>query len=403
MFWRRPVSFVNARVAAAGGLATTIRFGTKILDVGGPPARGDFVVDVEGAWVLPGLINAHDHLELNHYGTQTGRAPYGNVREWVNDMRPRLESDPVLKAGRQRPLAARLFAGGFKNLLAGVTLVAHHNPLYRGIRRASPAPVLRRFGWAHSLGMQDAPVGSGGERGGSVLARHAETVPGRPFVVHAAEGLDAEAEAEIDALDEAGVLTTRTVLVHVLAVNGERRRQLLDRGVGIVWCPASNLALFNRTWTDVPVASGLVAIGTDSRLTGARDLLDELQVAAEAANVGAEALLPMVTSAPARVLQCARGALQPGRAADLILLPSRDGGPGGALAGCRRADLQLVVTEGRPRVGARHLAGVFAARGVRTAACEIDRRHKVIDRTLLREYVRYGIEEPGVRVPVATA
>ena len=403
MFWRRPISLVNARVAAAGGIATTIRFGTRILDVGGPPARGDLVVDVEGAWVLPGLINAHDHLELNHYGRQTGRAPYGNVREWVDDMRPRLETDHVLKAGRQRPLAARLFAGGFKNLLAGVTLVAHHNPLYRGIRRASPVPVLRRFGWAHSLGMQDAPVGSGGERGGSVMARHADTAPGQPFVVHAAEGLDAEAEAEIDALDAAGVLTTRTVLVHVLAVNAERRRQLLDRGVGIVWCPASNLALFDRTWDAVPVASGLVAIATDSRLTGARDLLDELQVALEAADVGAEALLPMVTSAAARVLQCARGVIQPGRAADLILLPPRDGGPGEALARCRRADLQLVVTEGRPRIGAPHLTRVFAARGVWTTVCEIDRRRKVIDRALLREYAHYGIVEPGVRVLAATA
>jgi cytosine/adenosine deaminase-related metal-dependent hydrolase len=66
--WRRPIAFVNARVAAENGDADAIRFGSRVLAIGERPKRGDVVVDLDGAMVLPGLVNAHDHLELNHYG-----------------------------------------------------------------------------------------------------------------------------------------------------------------------------------------------------------------------------------------------------------------------------------------------------------------------------------------------
>ncbi|HJS74448.1 MAG TPA: hypothetical protein VJ921_09185, partial [Vicinamibacteria bacterium] len=66
--WRRAVTLVNARVAADAGIASSIRFASRVLSLGDSPGRSDVVVDVDGAFVLPGLVNAHDHLELNHYG-----------------------------------------------------------------------------------------------------------------------------------------------------------------------------------------------------------------------------------------------------------------------------------------------------------------------------------------------
>ena len=73
MIWGRVVTLVNVR-----GLET-LRFTSRILAVGEPPHRGDTVIDVDGAFVLPGLVNAHDHLELNHYGRQKFRDRYDNV------------------------------------------------------------------------------------------------------------------------------------------------------------------------------------------------------------------------------------------------------------------------------------------------------------------------------------
>ena len=157
--WTRPISLVNALVAAEGGLASSVRFGRRILSVDEPPGPRDLIVDLGGALVLPGLINAHDHLELNHYGRLGRPAGYRNAAGWVEDVRPRLRSSPALRRGQAYPLGDRLLVGGLKNLLAGVTTVAHHNPLYRELRGRFPVRLVTRYGWAHSFYLEGQPVG----------------------------------------------------------------------------------------------------------------------------------------------------------------------------------------------------------------------------------------------------
>ncbi len=50
------------------------------------------------------------------------------------------------------PKAVRLAWGGLKNLLSGVTTVAHHNPYDAAVfENGFPVRVVKRFGWAHSL------------------------------------------------------------------------------------------------------------------------------------------------------------------------------------------------------------------------------------------------------------
>src|SRR5262249_18300549 len=149
----RAVSLVNGRVMAAGGMAGSVRFTARIDAIGERPGRRDVVVDLQGAFVLPGFINAHEHFELNHYGRIKVRDRHANPTEWIDDMRPRLSTDPTILAGRAHPLLDRLFAGALKNILAGVTLVAHHNPYYREFRCGLPVRVLRRYGWAHSFAL----------------------------------------------------------------------------------------------------------------------------------------------------------------------------------------------------------------------------------------------------------
>ena len=131
--------------------ADSIRFSSRVLSIGERPKHGDTVVDLKGDFVLPGLVNAHDHLELNHYGRIKGRDRYENASAWIADMGPRLVGDPADSAGRAYPLIERLFIGALKNLLAGVTTVAHHNPFYPEMRRTMPIRVVRRYGWAHSF------------------------------------------------------------------------------------------------------------------------------------------------------------------------------------------------------------------------------------------------------------
>jgi hypothetical protein len=401
--WTRPVSFVNARVAAADGLASSLRFGSRVLAIDARPRRGDVVIDLDGAFVLPGLINAHDHLELNHYGPLKCRDRYDNASAWIDDMRPRLKSDASIRVNRAHPLGSRLFIGGLKNLLAGVTTVAHHNPRYREIRWNVPVRVLARYGWAHSLQLERQPVGARGETGGDVRARHRATSPGAPFIVHAGEGVDEAARAEVDRLDALGCLRGNTVLVHGVAVTPDQWERVVRCGAGLVWCPASNDFLFGRT---APVRAFLdssaaahthVCLGSDSRVTGARDLLDELRAALSLSAVTPSELLRMVTTAPARLLRLPdAGRLGEGTPADMVIVPAKKDAVAEALIDTSRADIALVTIAGRPMIGAPSFAPVFRARRTSARPIVVDGIDRLADARLARSIARCPIREPGV-------
>jgi cytosine/adenosine deaminase-related metal-dependent hydrolase len=400
--WRRPIVFVNARVITESGCADSIRFGSRILAIGEPPRRGDVVVDLQGAMVLPGLVNAHDHLELNHYGRIKGHAQYANVSEWIDDMRVQLASDPRLRAGRAQPLSARLFIGALKNLLAGVTTVAHHNPFYKELQRGLPIRVVRRYGWAHSFLLERQPAGAHGELGGDVARRFHSTPATQPFIVHLAEGVDAGAHDELARFEALGCLAHNAVLVHGVAIDREGWRRVAHSGAGAVWCPASNQFLFGRTAAvrallDATNGRTRLAIGTDSRLTGAADLLDELRVAASLVPLAGRELLRLVTSAPADMLRLpAVGRLAPKAHADIVVVPARDADGGQALLQTSRRTIQMVAVDGRPVVAAPAFEPVFRARRIAARPIVVDGVERLADARLAASIGRSPISEPGV-------
>jgi cytosine/adenosine deaminase-related metal-dependent hydrolase len=400
--WANPVTLVNARVVAPDAIASSLRFASHVLAIDAPPRRGDIVIDLEGAFVLPGLINAHDHLELNHYGPLKTRDRYENASAWIDDMRPRLRADPSIRTNSAQPLGSRLFIGGLKNLLAGVTTVAHHNPQYREIASV-PVRVLRRYGWAHSFQLERQPVGARGEPGGDVRQRYLATSANDPFIIHLGEGVDAAAAAELGRLDALGCLGANTVLVHGVAITPKEWERVVASGAGLVWCPVSNHFLFGRT---APVrqfldlsddAAAHLCLGSDSRVTGSRDLLDELRSAASYAPLTPRELLRMVTTAPARVLRLAdAGRLVPGARADLLVVPASKDDPAAALLDTWRRDVAMVAIGGRPMVAAPWLGPVFKARRRTARPILVDGVERLADAWLARTVARCPIREPGV-------
>ncbi|HKB13673.1 MAG TPA: amidohydrolase family protein [Vicinamibacterales bacterium] len=423
----RAVCLVNVRVVAAGGLAGTVRFSSRILGVGDAPRAGDMVIDGAGAVVLPGLVNAHDHLELNHYGRLKCRDRYANASQWIDDLRPQLTADPAIREARAHPLGERLFIGALKNLLAGVTTVAHHNPFYPELRRTVPIRVVRRYGWAHSFQLERLPAGARGEPGGDVVERARATPVDAPFMVHLAEGVDAEAGKELSRLEALGCLKSNTVIIHGVGIDAEGWRRVAGAGAGLVWCPASNEFLFGRTapireLLDLNGQAPAIALGTDSRVTGSRDLLDELRIAREAASASPTELFAMVATAPAAMLHQPRiGRIAVGGLADLVMLPGvgnrfsdhpnrsqvvvpgqNDSRPHdsvleGLLAATRR-DVRLVVVDGRPMVADPDLSPIFEARRVVARAIRVDEALKIADSGLTRRIAGCPIVEPGVSV-----
>ncbi|HZT77526.1 MAG TPA: amidohydrolase family protein [Vicinamibacterales bacterium] len=401
MIWRPAITIVNARVLGEHGDADTLRFTTRILGVGERPRPGDVVVDAEGAHVVPGLINAHDHLELNHYGRLKFRDRYANVSEWIDDMRPRIATDAAILEGRSRPLSDRLFIGALKNLISGVTTVVHHNPFYRELRRGMPIRVLKHYGWAHSFALQRGSAGARGESGGDIQERFRGTASDTPFFVHLAEGIDAAAYDELAQLERIGCLKANTVAIHGVAVDADGWRRIARAGAAVVWCPASNLFLFGQTIdlrraARLPVAARIV-LGSDSRLTGSRDLLDELRIADESSTVARDQLVPMVTRHAADVIrQPQLGRLVAGAPADFVVLPPRAASVVDTLLSTSRRDLGLVVVGGRPMVGSEAFLRLFTTRGSQPRLLCVDGATRLADAQLVARIAACPIREPGV-------
>src|SRR3546814_8837874 len=96
--------------------------------------------------------------------------------------------------------------------------------------------------------------------------------PDRPWIIHLAEGTDAVARAELVRLEAIGCLAPNSVLVHAVGLRKPDVERVIERNAAVVWCPASNHALLGRTIDPRRLLeAGRLALGTDSRLTGARD------------------------------------------------------------------------------------------------------------------------------------
>lgn len=347
-------------------------------------------MDCRGAIVLPGLINAHDHLELNSFARLKWRDQYANVRDWIADFQPRFQSDPALAAACPGTLGDRLIVGALKNLLSGVTTVCHHNPLRRPLRRRSPVRIVRRFGFSHSLLVD-------GER---VRRSFRRTPRSWPWIIHAAEGIDGEAAREVPLLDAWGCLGPNTTLVHGIAITPVDRTRVIERGGALVWCPASNDFLFGTT-ADVRAFSRArrLALGTDSRLSGEQDLLAELRAARRTGQLDPRELVRAITSDAADVLRLPdAGRLSPGVSADLTIVAPLCSDPFEALLEARRTDIRLTTIEGWPVVGDLGMAPLFAAARLKAAAIRLDSQPRLMAAPLARRVSRLRLREPGLEV-----
>src|SRR5215212_5259942 len=110
-------------------------------------------IDLRDHLIFPGLINAHDHLHLNNIPRLPQDKPFPNSYAWIGAFQSYF-ADPRVAAAVAIAKPLRYAQGGLKNLLAGATTVAHHDPWHAALDDpAFPVRLLREFGWSHSLGM----------------------------------------------------------------------------------------------------------------------------------------------------------------------------------------------------------------------------------------------------------
>ena len=298
---------------------------------------GPAPLQLDGYLLLPGLINAHDHLEFGLF-PNLGRGPYANAEDWARDIQDNEKT--TIAAHRSVPKDVRLWWGALRNLLCGVTTVCHHNPVLPDLQADDfPVRVITNFGWAHSLAMDT-----------QLKAKFDATGSNVPFVLHGGEGLDEGSANEIFELERVGVLDSRTVVVHGVGLSRDGIALLNERGSALVLCPTSNRFLFGRTLTREALSSvRQLVLGSDSPLTAAGDLLDEVRVAHGEIGIAAVDLYRMLFDRAAHVfrLNDGEGTIRPDARADLIAVRDTGATPAEAVANLTTDDIEFVLVGGR--------------------------------------------------------
>jgi cytosine/adenosine deaminase-related metal-dependent hydrolase len=390
------VRLENARVVHHDGVvAELLAFAAgRVVSEAGADA---FPIDARDHVIFPGLINAHDHLQLNNILPISRTEGFPNSYAWIDAFEAH-RRDPIVAAAVTVPTATRHWLGGLKNLLAGATTVAHHDPWHPVLDDPDfPVGLLRQFGWSHSLGLGTRRHDEPPRYGPDVCASFAATPTGQPWMIHLAEGTDQVARAELQHLDALGCLAANTVLVHGVGLTNADITRIIESDAAVAWCPSSNLAMLGCTLDPRRLFdAGRLLLGTDSRLTGSRDLLDELRVAAANGDLSAPDVLRMVTTDASRILGLPGcGGLRAGMVADCIIVRA-DGDPHAVLLRTERSMIRAVVRGGTPMITDPDFGDWFARCGIEAVPVRLDGRRKLMARHLIRPDV--VALEPGLAI-----
>lgn len=355
-----------------------IRDGAVLLDAGGriaavgaaaalPTPPGVPAESLPDAVLLPGLINVHTHLELTGLEHQVPEADFPSWIRHLIALKAARTPAEFLAAARQglrdcwaagvTTIADTGDSGAVIEALAeaGGSGIAYHEvfgphpdqadeAMAGAVRRLAE---LSRFTSARvRLGVSPhAPYSVSGPLYTRV-ADHARKA-GLPLAVHLAESEEESLLLErgsggfarawegrgiplppppgrtpVAWLDEHGVLSARTLCIHLVRVGAADIEILRRGGVAVAHCPRSNL---RHAHGSAPLAALLTAglrvgVGTDSVASVAPlDLLAEARAARALGALGAEQALRLVTWDAARALGLEQeiGSLQPGNWGDL--------------------------------------------------------------------------------------
>jgi cytosine/adenosine deaminase-related metal-dependent hydrolase len=332
------------------------------------------------AVLLPGLVNAHTHLELS---ALRGLVPGGRgFAAWVGvlvEQRERVQpeqDEEAIDAAVSELLAAGTAAvGEVSNTLAVVPQLAHAPLIGRvfhevfGLRKDSGEVMLglaeqrrAQFGiWPERLSYAPAPhtpftmhpeilreavrrARKLGERTSLHLAEHAaeraflrdgggpfaEFLAARGSTVHdwAPPGRDSVSYAE-----SLGAIARDVICVHLTDARPDEIARVARAGAPVVLCPRSNLHIEVRLppLLDLLAAGIRPGLGTDSLASCASlDVIDDARALAERfPSVAARTLIAMATSFGADVLGFGArvGRLAPGRAPGVIAFPHAGAAP----------------------------------------------------------------------------
>jgi 5-methylthioadenosine/S-adenosylhomocysteine deaminase len=337
----------------AGWLSIAVR-GGEIAAIGEPDRvrralPGAQRVDCEGSLIIPGLVNAHLHPELQ---LLKGALEELDLHAWEDAEHfdralvflSSPEGRPLQRAGIRAALADCLLCGTTRIATYGVTVGSDEVAIailqefgVRGhvtvrdmeFEPVDPGPVPRIF----RLHAEEALTPAELEAAARAHAR------GERIVMHAAETEDRIrwvrekfGTSTVRLLEEYGLLSPRMLLSHAIYLDEEERALLARRGAVVISSPVAEMKLSDgiAPIADYAELGVTVALGTDCAVcNNSNDLFLEMRQLGLAQKLRyganampAEQILRMATHGGARALTGAPegGALVVGGAADLILI-----------------------------------------------------------------------------------
>jgi 5-methylthioadenosine/S-adenosylhomocysteine deaminase len=370
----------------------------EIAEIGDPdevPA-GDETLDATGGLVIPGLVNAHGHAPMT---LLRGYADDKPLEAWLQEDVWPIEAAMTpedVRAGTDLALVEMIRAG----TTAFCDMYFHEERIADAVAEGG---LRARLGHGVvSVGKNDEEAwadveecaevaeridGRADGRIGAAIAPHSLTTVGAEYLeaaVEAARDLGVplhyhanETGDEVDPIveergmrpleyaDDLGMLGSDDFLAHGVHVDEREIEVLVERGTGVIHCPASNMKLASgmapvQAMLDSGVALGL---GTDGAASNNDlDLFGEMRDAAmvgklatgDAGAVSAESVVGMATEGGAAALGLGSGRIEPGEPADLAvvdldaphLTPAHD--PVSHLAyAARGCDVRHTVCDGR--------------------------------------------------------
>jgi 5-methylthioadenosine/S-adenosylhomocysteine deaminase len=352
---------------------------------GAAPAgfAGAPVVDVGDAYVMPGLIDLHNHLGYNtlplwtepkakkafaHHDSWTNAPTYRSSIGWPAWILANAEPEALLAYVQTRALV-----GGTTAIQGWPAANRQHSQILRNID-------TEKSGTSRDLLFTSALTKTPPE-----LARMAQAESaGAGFIYHCAEGQQGSLVVrEFSDAANAGCLKRTFIGVHCTSLSAAdwTRWSAADAGA-VVWSPFSNLWLYGQT-TLVPraIAQGVtVCLGSDWGPSGTKNVLGELKVAKVASDalgygLTDQDLVSMLTINPGDVLKRCwsrqAGRLTPGGFGDVTVLRSKNTGTfWGDVVAATEKEVALVIVGGVPRYGDADLmtAGKAPTAGALTVA-----------------------------------
>lgn len=323
----------------------------------------------QGAALLPGLVNAHTHLELTGL---RGRVPEPDFYEWIQHVRrAKEETSPAsyLEWAREGVREAWRYgtttvadtgtSGAVVRALTelGGAGVVYHEAIHPDPNQAEATLAAVRDTVAGLRGAAGPRVRVGvsphapytvsrtlyrrvaeyARAEGLPLAGHVAESPAEAELVCAQRGpfaegwrrrgipLDPPAASPVRLLAELGVLGPDFLAIHAVQTDGQDLDVLFAAGSAVVICPRSNARHGHGA---PPLARYLdrglrLALGTDSVASvDSLDLLAEAREARVLAGTSAEVALRLLTLDGARALKLENqvGSLEPGKWGDLVAL-----------------------------------------------------------------------------------